>query len=289
MFLDSQAPQDLVNAMVRLSCKVKSDESADLDLTDHMKRCLLEGIFTEDVLRHEMVSSGIVRDVYEPRHAIHRLKKICAIVPLRDNKGMQEYVMMCLLPHRTEDEIRRILPRSPRVPPLLVHFDNDCVPNGCFEKTIFCLIMWYGWDLLRTLERKQQCLAHNIVQFADTPTVPMEITLVSSTGYFEVHAYPKNSQEDKYCPEIHSDVISAVKDALKMMHCDISIKAAVLCQCTHPPYKAEPHAATVVPPHSGFSTISPATVKCTNTKRRYYLKDVQRVWTKERNYNTTGK
>ena len=288
VFLDPQVPLDLVNAMVRLSYKVKSDESVDFDLTDHMERCLTEGIFTEDLLKHEELSTCFVPNVYQPRDAIELLKKIYAIAPLRDDRGIQEYkeyVMMCLLPDKTEDEIRSLLPSSPRVSPVLVRFDKDCAPNGCFGNTISCLIMKYGWDLLLT-HHKPKCLTHNIVQFSGTPTVPVQITLVSSTENFEVHVNPDDSQEDTYCTEICSNVFSAVKDVLEMMHYDIDIEPAFRCPCN----STEPHAATITPPLTSSSTIAPNTkLKCTITTERCDLKDEERVWIEKRTNTAESK
>ena len=302
VFLDPQEPLELVNAMVRLSYKVKAEANEVRHLTPHMKCCLAEGIITEELLKHNDLSLHFVPDMYQPRDAITLFQKIYTIAPLGEAKNENEYVTMCLLPDKTEDEIRSLLPSSPRVPPLLVHFENDCAPIGCFGNIISCLIMKYGWDLLQTLERKPQCLAHNIVQFSDTPTVPMEITLVSCTGYFEVHVNPINSQEEKHCPKICSNVVSAIEHVLKMMRYDISIKPAFLCQCTHTPWyyrclclrnssepdtaATEPHAATVVPPPTSSSTSTPATIKCTIRNGRYEMNDKQRVWIEKKNDTT---
>ena len=307
VFLDPQEPLELVNAIVRLSYKVKAKSNEVQCLTGRMQRCLSEGLITEELLKHNDLSLHFVSDLYQPCDAIILFQKIYTIAPLGEAKREKEYVMMCLLPDKTKDEIRSLLPSSPWVIPLLVHFENDCAPIGCFGNCISCLIMKYGWDLLRTLERKPQCLAHNVVQFSGTPTVPMEITLVSCTGYFEVHVNPKNSQEEKHCPEIHLNVVSAVEHVLKKMHYDISIKPAFLCQCTNTPRNLtqppaatephtaiEPHAAIVIPLHptsssTSSSTITPATIKCTITNKHYDLNNEQRMWIEKGNDQTESK
>ena len=303
VFLDPQEPLELVNAMVRLSYKVNAKSNEVQHLTRHMKRCLSEGIITEELLKHNDLSLHFVSDIYQPRDAITLFQKIHTIAPLGEVNREKEYVMMCLLPDKTKDEICSLLPSSPRVIPLLVHFENDCAPIGCFGNCISCLVMKYGWDLLRTLERKPQCLAHNVVQFSGTPTVPMEITLVSCTGYFEVHVNPKNSQEERHCPEIHLNVVSAVQHVLNDMHYDISIKPAFLCQCTNTPCNStqppaatephtttEPHAATVIPPPpTSSSTMTPATIKCTITNKHYDLNNEQRMWIEKGNDQTESK
>ena len=322
VFLDPQEPLELVNSIVRFSYKAKSNKGQGL--TPGITECLSEGTITEELLKHNDLSLCFVPDMYQPCDAITLFQKICTIAPLGEAKREKEYVMMCLLPDKTEDEIRSLLPSSPRVPPLLVHFENDCAPIGCFGNTVSWLIMKYGWDLLRTLERTLQCLAHNIVQFSDTPTVPMEITLVSCTGYFEVHVNPKNSQEEKHCPEICLDVVSAIENVLHMMHYNISIKPAFLCPHTHTPCNStephattepdatatepdtaatepdaaatepdatatEPHAAAVIPSSTNSSTSTPATIKCTITKKRYNMNDKQRVWIEKRSDQTESK
>ena len=277
VFLDPQEPLELVNAMVRLSYKAKANEARHL--TRHMKRCLLEGVITEELLKHNDLSLRFVPGMYQPRDAISLFRNIYTIAPLGEARGKKEYVMMCLLPDKMEDEIRSLLPSSPRVPPLLVHFENDCAPIGCFGNTVSCLVMKYGWGLLMTVQQKLNCLAHNIVQFSGTPTVPVQITLVSSMENFEVHVNPDDSQEDMYCTEIRSNVFSAIEDVLKVMHYDIGIKPAFLCPCD----QTEPHAATVTQPFSRSPTTTLTKIMCTVTNKLYDLKDEHKVWIEKGN------
>ena len=281
VFLDPQEPLELINAMVRLSYKAKANEVRCL--TRYMKRCLSEGIITEELLKHNDLSLRFVPDMYQPRDAITLFQKIYTIAPLGEAKRKMEYVMMCLLPDKTEDEIRSLLPSSPQVPPLLVHFENDCAPIGCFGNTVSCLINKYGW-VVQMLKDSPQCLAHNVVQFTGSPTVPVEITLVNSTEWFEVHVNTTNAQEDRHCPDISANVFSAVSDVLKTMHYDIDAAQAFRCPCdssephatTEPDAAAtEPHAATL---STSSSTKTPEKIMCTKTKKFHDLKDEQRVW-----------
>ena len=268
VFLDPQEPLELVNSMVRLSYKAKANEARYL--TPHTKRCLLEGIITEELLKHNDLSLRFVPDMYQPRDALTLFQKIYTIAPLGEAKRKKEYVMMCLLPDKTEDEICSLLPSSPRVPPLLVHFENDCAPIGCFGNTTSCLINKYGWKL-RMSKDIPQCLAHNVVQFSGFPNVPVRITLVNSTEWFEVHVNTTNTQEDRHCPNINANVFSAVKDVLKTMHYNIDAAQAFHCPCD----SSEPHAATL---STSSSTKAPETIECTETNDFYNMKDEQRVW-----------
>ena len=297
VFLDPQEPLELVNAMVRLSYKAKANEAQPL--TPYVKRCLLEGIITKQLLKHNDLSLHFVPDMYQPCDAITLFQKIYTIAPLGEAKGKKEYVMMCLLPDKTEDEIRSLLPSSPRVPPLLVHFENDCAPIGCFGNTVSCLINKYGWmvQMLKDSPQSPQCLAHNVVQFTGSPNVPVEITLVNSTEWFEVHVNTKNAQEDRHCPDISANMFSAVSDVLRTMHYNIDAAQAFRCPCdssephatTEPDTAAtEPHATTepdtaATEPHAATlstssSTKIPEKIMCTKTKKFHDLKDEQRVW-----------
>ena len=281
VFLDPQEPLQLVNAMVRLSYKAKDKSNKGEGLTPSIKDCLLEGTITEKLLKHNDLSLCFVPDVYQPRHAITLFQKIYTIAPVEGAEREKKYVMMCLLSDKTKDVlsdktkdvIRHILPNKP---PVLVKFDKNCIPNGCFGNTISCLIIKYDWDLLYTEECKPQCLAHNIVRFAGTRTVPMEITLVSSTEYFEVHVNSEDLQEynNMNCTQIRSNVFSAVKEVLEMMHYDIDIEPAFRCPCN----STEPHAATIIPPLSSSSDLTLTRIKCPVTKKRHNLKDEQKVW-----------
>ena len=279
VFLDPQEPLELVNSMVRLSYKAKANEVRHL--TSHMKRCLLEGIITEELLKHNDLSLRFVSGMYQPRDAITLFQKIYTIAPLGEATRKKEYVMMCLLPDKTEDEICSLLPSLSRVPPLLVHFENDCAPIGCFGNTVSCLINKYGWKL-RMSKDMPQCLAHNVVQFSGFPNVPVRITLVNSTEWFEVHVNTTNTQEDRHCPDISANVFSAVNDVLKTMHYNIDVAQAFCCPCD----SSEPHAATL---STSSSTKAPETIECTETNDFYDLKDEQRVWIQKENDPTNCK
>ena len=154
-----------------------------------------------------------------------------------------EYLMMCLLPDKSQIEIDHCLPSTSHVFPLLLQFSNDCAPSGSFGNTISCLISSFKWKIAHTRQGKLECLAHNIVTLRPH-NAPVKVTLVNSTCYFEIHINVKDSSLEKYCPEINSTIFAAVRKVFQTMQFDdIEVEPAFLCPCD--PTCA--HAATIFP------------------------------------------
>ena len=172
-------------------------------------------------------------------------QKIYTIVPLSADSQQdteKKYLMMCLLPYKTDDEIRCILPSSSCALPLLVRFNSDCTPNGCFGNTVSCLISGFKWKI-SSIDRKPQCLAHNIVTLSRGP---MKVTLVDSEQYFEIHVNTDNLPDIKLqenCSRTCSNILDSVREVLKTMHYDeLEVEPAFLCSCK---YKKSIHAAVI--------------------------------------------
>ena len=279
VFLDPQVPLDFVNAIVRFSYKAKS--GAIGPLTAQQIRLCSEGIFTEELLQHECLSTMFIPKLYEPRHALNLFQHIFTIAPLSEDSpeatdsrqpltahitepakkmvtasgkapqvGKTEYLMMCLLPDKSQSEIHDCLPSTSPVSPLLVRFSNGCAPNGSFGNTVSCLISSFQWKISRTRQCKAQnkptCLAHNIVTLRPH-NAPVKVTLVNSTCYFEIHVNAgkaKDSSLEKYCPKINSTIFAALRKVFETMQFDdIDVEPAFLCPCD----LTSAHAATIFP------------------------------------------
>ena len=275
VFLDPQVPLDFVNAIVRFSYKAKS--GAIGPLTAQQIRFCSEGILTEELLQHECLSTIFIPKLYEPRHALNLFQHIFTVAPLSEDSsaatdsrqpltaritepakktatapgkvpqvGKTEYLMMCLLPDKSLNEICMCLPSSPQISPLLVQFSNDCAPNGSFSNTVSCLISSFKWKIAHTRQRKAECLAHNIVTL-QPQTIPVKVTLVNSTSYFEIHVNAGSADDtplEEYS-EIRSTIFAALKKVFQTMQFeDIEVEPAFLCPCD--PTSAA-HAATIFP------------------------------------------
>ena len=275
VFLDPQVPLDFVNNIVRFSYKAKS--GAIGPLTAQQIRCCSEGILTEELLQHDCLSTSFIPKLYEPRHALNLFQHIFTIAPLSEDSteatdsrqpltahitepakktvtapgkapqvGKTEYLMMCLLPDKSQSEVHDCLPSTSPVSPLLVRFSNDCAPNGSFGNTVSCLISSFKWKISHTRQRKTECLAHNIVTL-QPHNAPVKITLVNSTSYFEIHINAGSTDDtplEEYS-EIRSTIFAALKKVFQTMQFDdIEVEAAFLCPCD-PTTSA--HAATIFP------------------------------------------
>ena len=276
VFLDPQVPLDLVNAIVRFSYLAEKNEIPCL--TEKQQDMCQHGRITLDLLKHKELSSSFVDSVYQPEDAIKLFQKIYTIAPLSvdrqpsPNSGAaksptaetdREYLMMCLLLDKKEDEIHKSLSllSTTAISPLLVRFENDCAPNGVFGNTVSCLISNFNWQILLTLEGKSQCLAHNIVTLC-AGNAPLEVTLVNTLQYFEVHVNADDAALQKHIPKIQSTVFEAVTEVLRSMHFDIEFDPAFLCPCD----PSVPHAATIFRDSPSSPVTNESYLMCSKTK-----------------------
>ena len=177
--------------------------------------------------------------------------------------GKTKYLMMCLIPAKSQSEIQDCLPSNSRVSCLLVSFSNGCAPNGSFGNTVCCLISCFKWMISHTRQGKTECLAHNIVTLRPH-NAPVKVTLVNSTRYFEIHVNAgkriRDSSLEKYCPEINSTIFATIRKVFETMQLyDIEVEPAFLC-----PYDlTSAHAATIFPTSDVFSE---SMLECSETE-----------------------
>ena len=154
--------------------------------------------------------------------------------------------MMSLLEDISEKDIQKLLSSSSKAAPLVIHFSNGCVPNGCFGNITSCLISTYKWKLCRTEQTSPECLAHNIVKLFD-PKLPVTITIVNCTQHLEIHVNMDKVKEKDvktFCLSIRKTIFSAVDkvfDVMRFQH--IQVEPALLCPCDCSPS----HAARICP------------------------------------------
>ena len=261
VFLAPQVPLDFVNAIVAFSYKVKS--AALPALKAKYVRFCNEGIITEEMLHdHKSLSSCFVSSIYESQHAIKLFRHIYTIAELTNDEPLatshqlvthfsrpeqksstrsREYLMMSLLADKKD--IQDHLPSPSKVAPLVLHFSNGCVPNGCFGNVISCLISKFNWKVCQTEQGKPACLAHNIVTLRD-PMLPVTITIVNHILHLEIHVDMARVEEhfSEICSSIRTTIFSAIEKVFKIMKFeDIQVETAFLCPCKCSPS----HAATV--------------------------------------------
>ena len=271
VFLSPQVPLDFVNAIVALSYKVKSGGLPAV-LAKYERFCK-EGIMTEEMLcdKSLQLSDCFIPGIYEPQHAIKLFLHTYTIAQLSTEESLSkirqppthsgrtgqksstvrktEYLMMSLLPAIPDEAIQEFLPSSSKVDPLVIHFSNGCVPNGCFGNVTSCLISAYNWKLCRTEQTSPECLAHNIVKLCD-PMLPVTITMVNYIRHLEIHVNMDKVEEkdvNTFCLNIHSKLFAAVDKVFDVMRFQrIRVEPAFLCPCECTPS----HAARICPDSS---------------------------------------
>ena len=244
IFVKPQVPLDCVNGIVRFSYKVGAGKLKGFPAK--FIPFLKDGIITEEMLQHKELSFLFIPGLYEPSHAIKLFCHTFNIAPLshdmkQTNKELtvpsnreDEYLMMCLLPAIPDQEVHSKIPSSPDTVPLVVKFNNDCVPISCFSSTTSCLLSTYNWKINRKDDGTPECLAHNVASLCD-PDLPVKIFVVDANRHMEVYL-DFNEEDRDILPEICSKVVETVFNAIHkvfdvMRLTEIEISPAVLCPC----------------------------------------------------------
>ena len=258
VFTDPQAPLHFVRMIVAFSYKVLAGHYSGLPASYTVS--LKNAIISKEMLQHESLSECFIPDFYLPQHAIKLFTHLCVIAPLKDSVAQlqgqqsqdadqpkpkesstisQRYLMPCLL--RDLTNIKKFLPRS-SVAVFVVHFSDNCAPNGTFTGSLSCLLSAHGWKISQKEDGTPQCLAHNIVTLHG-PNMPAKITYVNTTRHFELHvSCPDAKAYASIFPRIRNTIFSAIQTSFMVMRFKrVMIQDAFLCNCHLS--RSNPHAA----------------------------------------------
>ena len=271
VFVDPQVPLDFVNKVVAFGYKVKCRDFPGLRVVEY-EILLQNGTISEEMLQHESLSSCFVPGLYESHHAIKLFTHLCVLAPLSESdpalqdkevnhsnkpalepnvSSTRKFLMPCML--QDLPDISKFLPNS-LVATFVVHFSNDCAPNGVFGGSLSTLLSSYGWQICSKKDGSPQCLAHNIVTLHD-PKMPAQITYVNATRHYEVHVKADDMVAyASICPKIRNAIFSAIRSTFEVMHFDETIEDAFLCCCKE------------------NASLSHAALPCTLDQRIIYLK-----------------
>ena len=271
VFVNPQNPLNVYKAIVCFSYQVKSGSFHGLQAK--MLKLLEKACISESLLQEECFAKCFHRNIYEPRDAIELFRYLYSISPLSEeeqqpannehlpspcptvtSQGRQkeverEYLMMSLLPDISNNEIKKILPPSSNVSPLVIQFSGDCVPIGCFGNMIACAISQHKWSF----NLKVHSPKHNIVTLFP-PDLPLNVTLVDSAQFLQVHIN-SNGLEEKdllnFCRKIQSKIFAILKEVFHRMHfTNLEVRPAFLCSCDE---SSSLHLATTCPdPRDGL-------------------------------------
>ena len=261
VFTKPQVPVDFINAVVQFSYKVTSGILKGYPA--NLASSLRDGIITEEILGHELLSKCFIPNLYEPHHAIEMLLHNFNIAPLSrepqlkegiippkipipSKREKREYLMMSLVPAIPDKDLSKHIPKSSDIAPLLVKFTNDCVPLSCFSSTVSCLLSMYDWRLCRSEGGSPDCLAHNVVSLY-SPNLPVQIVLLDAANHVEIHIHTKKKVKQELlpdiCTEVRGTVLAAIRDVFETMQLTgIDVTPAFLCPCST---VSESHSASV--------------------------------------------
>ena len=261
VFTKPQIPLDFINAVVLFSYRVNAGEVKGV--TPKLASSLRDGIITEEILSHKLLSKCFIPNLYEPHDAIDLLLHTFSLAPLSrepqsktdDSKSVQpaapsrekrEYLMMSLCPAIPNKQLSQYIPAPSEITPLVVKFSKDCVPMGCFSSTISCLLAMYDWRLSRSEDGSPECLAHNVISLYD-PQLPGQIIVVDMTSHIEIHIRAAKNIDScifpQVCFHIRETMFAAIKKVFTNMHLsELEISPAFLCSCHK---VSESHSASV--------------------------------------------
>ena len=257
VFTRPQTPLDCINAVVKFSYKVGSEEV--MGITQKHVSSLKDGIITEEILWHKELMQCFDPGLYEPQHAIELLCHTFTLAPLsRDvqptsdvptaaassptpsiKREKREYLMMSLRSAVPDKDVPRHLPPPSAIAPLVVQFTNKCVPLSCFSRTVSCLLAMYDWKLSRADDGSPLCLAHNIVSLYK-PLTPGQIVLVDTGHSVQVHIRPGKGLDGKdmatICYQVKETILAAIKKVFSILSLTgIKTTAAFFCPCKKKP------------------------------------------------------
>ena len=230
VFIDPKALISFVNNMVVFSYRIREEEN--LFLTKAARSALKEGTITREIWKHKDVTNNFVPDIFEECHAKTIFKTLYVIArrsfaldqskPSTETDNDEEYIMMCLLPRLSQEEVQHRLQKFGQTKPLLIHFGKGsppdwklcCSPCGSFGSTIACLISKFNWKICTNDDDDEQpeCLYHDIVMLRPSK-MSSKITLVNRTKHFEAYVDSKESEQESL-PKVRSDLCEAAKEVL---------------------------------------------------------------------------
>ena len=176
-----------------------------------------KGIFTEQLLKHLEIAGNFVPGIFEAHHAIDIFENLHTIAKVVEERKTTKYIMMCLLPRLKQEEFdskeQSLIRECTLVKPLLLHFGKYCAPNGCFGRTIACLMFHKNWKIQYTdaSEETPECLTHDIVTLQSN-IKQFKVTLVNNIKYFTVYVHAEHSAS---MSRLRRVIVYAMKEVLK--------------------------------------------------------------------------
>ena len=218
VFLEPQVLLNFVNTIVAFSYKItKPDNKISPPLTKEQRDELEKGIFTEQLLKHRNISGNFVPGIFEAHHAIDIFENLHTIAKVVEERKTTKYIMMCLLPRLKQEEFdskeQSLISECTLVEPLLLHFGKYCAPNGCFGRTIACLMFNKNWKIQYTCDKTPECLKHDILTLRPCGK-QFKVTLVNNTKYFTVYVHLRDNHHSQYIPAVKNDIVDAINEVM---------------------------------------------------------------------------
>ena len=254
VFCSSQVLLDKLSELVEYSHKLRGRPDTEVVSTQSAYRGALElqfrdhGIITVDFL--EQFPKHYTEEVFTPADFLKLFSHLLIVACIVEGK----YFMPCLLPDLSSKEIdnHRSGARAP-VAPILICFPGEWVSCGIFVALVTFLQKEAGWKIQLTEDSTPACLYHNCVQFI-LPGNPVEVTLIDSCAYLEVHVEVPKERRSQECPKILSAVREGLDRIINLQGYE-NLQAQVAFFCPRPLWKCDstPHPVEINDDHSWWT------------------------------------
>ena len=249
VFIDPKSLINFVNIMVEFSYRIRGEENLSLSMA--ARSALKEGTITRKIWEHKDVKNNFVRGIFEECHAKTIFKTLYIIAsrsfaldqskPSTETENDEEYIMMCLLPRLSQEEVQHRLKKFGQTKPLLIHFGKGSPPFrdqklysspcGSFGSIIACLISKFDWKICPNIDKQQpECLYHDIAMLRPSIIKSLKVTLVNKTKYFEIYVDLKGEKECEVL-KVRDDIRRATELVLNSMQLNLNVAEGFVCTC----------------------------------------------------------
>ena len=157
-------------------------------------------------------------DVFSPADLLDLLKHLQIVAQVI--VGSKDYIMPCLLPElpHGEVDIERKHDSPLPVAPLLIRYQEKCLPAGIFTLLVAFLQNKAKWMLTLNDNERPKCLHRNCTKFKLPTGKHGTVTLILSVEYLEVHVRsPSSDACREACPRIADDIFRGLEEVAKIL------------------------------------------------------------------------
>ena len=239
IFVSPQVIVDKVTELIEYSFYLRSRPESELMKSAEKWEKLTDfGEISIQILGDPKFSKHYVPELFSPNDLLLVLQKLFIVAPL----SKLIYFMPSLLSEIVMEELDEYRPKTPMLPPVLLHFSDGCVPSGVFCCLSVFLITACKWTSAEVIYR-------NCITFHHSDNDNCLVTIIDAFEHVEVYVQ-MNSTHDSSC-SICQNILTSIESGLKeantaLQQQEICYSPALQCPCSrYIEKKRSLHAAVV--------------------------------------------